>query len=65
VDNANGNKATVMKLNDNTWVPAGNQGFSSGQTSYTSLAIYNGKIYVAFSDGDNGGKATLMIYTGE
>jgi len=66
-DGANINKATVMKYTGNGatgWEAVGTAGFSAGQTYYTSLVFDNGIPYVAYRDGANGGKATVMKYTG-
>ena len=71
-DMANGGKATVMEdtgnswpiRNFNGWHPVGNPVVSSGQAPYESLAVYEGIPYVAYQDGANGGKATVMEYTG-
>jgi methionine-rich copper-binding protein CopC len=47
------------------WVNLGNAGFSAGQATYTSLAIApNGTKYVAYADGGNGNKATVMMFNG-
>jgi len=39
-------------------------GFSAGSAYYTSLYVSNGTPYVAYSDGANGYKATVMMYNG-
>ncbi|MFG5775617.1 putative Ig domain-containing protein [Comamonas sp. J-3] len=62
-DGANGNKATVMRLNaaGTAWEAVGSAGFSAGDAYYTSLAFGpDGKPYVAYRDGGTGGKATVM-----
>jgi hypothetical protein len=67
-DGANGSKVTVMKYDGSNWVSVGSPGFSAGITVYfssnVSLYVYNGTPYVAYSDGDNGSKATVMTYDG-
>ena len=64
-DGGNLGRATVMKYNSgtNTWEPLGAAGFSAGSISYTSLEFDNGdNPYVAYRDGGNANKATLMKY---
>ena len=57
-------KASVFKFNGTSWVAVGAEGFSAGTASYTSLAIdASGNLYVAFEDGNNSNKATVMKYT--
>jgi hypothetical protein len=46
------------------WQTVGSVGFSAGGVEYTSLAIYNGTPYVAYSDGANSNKATVMKFNG-
>ena len=46
------------------WEVVGSAGFSAGVSQYMSLAFYNGEPYVAYMDGGNGNKATVMRYTG-
>lgn len=47
------------------WYPLGTAGFSTGVVQYTSLAIdNNGTKYVAYTDGANNDKATVMKYDG-
>ena len=65
-DLGNGGKASVMKYTGNGitgWEAIGNAGFSAGTADYTSLAFDNGIPYVAYNDGGNGNKATMMKYT--
>jgi hypothetical protein len=60
-------KVTVMKFNSgtNAWEAVGSPGFSSGGIyDRTSLSIYNGTPYVAYTDGANGFKATVMKFNG-
>ncbi len=63
-DDANSNKATVMKFDGTSWVNVGNAGFSQGEASYISLAFDNGTPYVSYRDGANSNKATVMKYDG-
>jgi hypothetical protein len=51
-----------MMYNGTSWVNMGIAGFSSGTALSTSLA-FNGSIpYVAFEDGANSNKASVMAY---
>lgn len=62
-DGANEYKATVMRMNadGSAWESVGIAGFSEGAVSYTSLKFgTDGKPYLAFQDGANGGRATVM-----
>jgi hypothetical protein len=66
-DGANSSKATVMKYTgagETGWETVGSAGFSAGQAYYTSLYVYEGTPYIAYEDGDNSYKATVMKYTG-
>lgn len=48
-----------------TWVPLGPQDFNGGKAYYISMAFDNsGNPYVAYQDGANGYKASVMEYTG-
>ena len=50
---------------DYMWMNVGNSGFSAGQADYTSLAFSpTGEPYVAFQDGANSKKATVMKFDG-
>jgi hypothetical protein len=50
---------------DYLWMNVGNSGFSAGQADYTSLAFSpTGEPYVAFQDGANSKKATVMKFDG-
>jgi hypothetical protein len=54
-----------MKFNGTDWEPVGDAGFSASETSYTSLAIGStGTPYVAYQDGGNDSKATVMKFNG-
>ena len=60
-------KATVMKYTgagDTGWEAVGSAGFSAGIANYNSLYVYDGTPYVAYTDGGNSSKATVMKYTG-
>jgi len=63
-DGGNGYKATVMKYNGGLWSVVGNPnnpGFSAGTANSTSLAFApDGAPYVAYGDGGNSSKATVM-----
>jgi len=49
----------------NGWQNVGNPHFSAGEAIYTSLAISpSGQPYVAYYDGGNSGKATVMKFDG-
>ncbi|MDR2711401.1 MAG: hypothetical protein LBB65_08810 [Burkholderiales bacterium] len=65
VDSGSGYKATVMRFDSvsNSWQAVGSAGFSAGDVNYTSLAIApDGTPYVAYEDGGNGSKATVMRF---
>ena len=48
-----------------SWVTVGNAGFSAGGVSFTSLALDgSGTPYVAYEDGGNSSKATVMKFDG-
>ena len=62
---ANGGKATVMKLSGGIWTTVGSDGFSTGESRYLSLVFSpDGSPYVAFSDFASGQKATVMRFIG-
>ncbi len=69
-DGANGGKTTVKKSSGGfAWTDLGTPGFSAGSASSVSLAISPPCAvclfpvpYVSYSDGGNGGKATVMKY---
>jgi hypothetical protein len=66
-DGANSDKATVMRYNTGSgaWETVGSAGFSAGEVEDTSLALdSSGVPYVAYGDGGNSDKATVMRYTG-
>ncbi|MFC5471344.1 S-layer homology domain-containing protein [Cohnella suwonensis] len=64
-DWGNSYKATVMKYDSGSsaWVTVGSAGFSKGQAEYISLSIAtDGTPYVAYRDGGNSNKATVMQF---
>ncbi|MCC6323455.1 hypothetical protein IT400_01540 [Candidatus Nomurabacteria bacterium] len=66
-DVANGNKASVMKLDTKTnkWVFVNKEGFSPTEAYNIYLKIYNGIPYVAFnSDYNAGARVTVMKVNG-
>jgi uncharacterized repeat protein (TIGR03803 family) len=68
-DVANSSKATVMKWNGATWETVGSAGFSQGAADFvyssTSIAIDSNDFpYVAYTDGANSSKATVMKWNG-
>ncbi len=54
----------VVASPNGTWETVGSAGFSAGTAYTTSLAIDSGTPYVAFNDGSNSSKATVMKYNG-
>ena len=46
------------------WETVGTAGFSAGQADYTSLAFNGDTPFVAYRDNSNGGKATVMKFSG-
>ena len=58
------NRATVREFDGTNWINVGNADFSSGQVLYASLAIRqsDSQPYLAYQDGGNSGKATVMHY---
>ncbi|MFD0589358.1 S-layer homology domain-containing protein [Paenibacillus sp. GCM10027627] len=66
-DGGNDYNTTVMKYTEagpTGWEAVGSPGFSEGLAHYQSISIYDGTPYVAYKDWQNGGKATVMKYTG-
>ncbi|MEP3387154.1 MAG: cadherin repeat domain-containing protein [Reichenbachiella sp.] len=61
-DEANGNKTTVMKYENNQWTVVGSAGISDGYATFQSLAFDNGIPYVAFRDDTNNRKTTVMKF---
>ncbi len=47
-----------------SWQGVGNPGFSPTGTNYNSLYVYNGNPYIAYQDGSNSNKASLMKFNG-
>ena len=56
--------SSTSALAASSWQSVGTAGFSAGLADFTSLAVYNGTPYVAYVDGANGGKATVMKFDG-
>lgn len=66
-DGNTSNKTTAMQYQGNTlgWVTLGTAGFSAGSASYQDIVVDNARIpYVAYKDGGNSDKATVMKYDG-
>ena len=62
---ANLTTTTIATVSTPQWVPTGNAGFSGGGATFTSLAYApDGTPHVAYANQFNGGKATVMKYTG-
>ena len=56
-------KATVLKLDGANWVTLGSVDFTTGSARSLDMAIDNlGIPYIAFSDGANSGKTTVMKF---
>jgi hypothetical protein len=53
-----------MKYDGSSWQTVGTAGFSPGANGNISLAFSGTTPYVAFMDGSNGNKATVMKYDG-
>jgi uncharacterized repeat protein (TIGR01451 family) len=67
-DGGTSNEATVMRYNTgtNTWETVGSAGFSAGQADFTSLALDSNDVpYVAYQDGGNSSKTTVMWYNAD
>ncbi|OWR32036.1 hypothetical protein CDO73_06080 [Saccharibacillus sp. O23] len=64
-DEANADKATVMKYSGGSWNPLGIEGFSAGEADDTSIALDGSDTpYVAYKDVANASKATVMRFDG-
>jgi hypothetical protein len=66
-DWVNSNQITVMKYDGSNWTVVGSSGFSGNVTGTYSLDLkfgLNDEPYVAFSDGTDGNKATVMRFDG-
>ncbi len=67
-DEANSNKATVMKFNGSSWETVGSAGFSSDQVEHTTVAIDgNDTVYVAYDGWSTYSytyQSTVMRYNG-
>lgn len=59
-------KAAVMKFDSASghWISIGAAGFSKDQAMNTSLSVFEGEPYVAYTDRGLGDTATVMKYTG-
>jgi len=58
-------RATVMKFNGSAWVLVGIEGFSPGETVFTTIAFNtSGEPYVAFGDAAHMEKASVMKFNG-
>jgi hypothetical protein len=51
-----------MKYEGGNWIDVGGASFSTGEAEFTSLNVYNGIPYVAYVDGDNAYKTTVMKF---
>lgn len=57
--------AILSSASGQTWRTVGTAGFSAGQADYTKIALDpSGTPYVAYSDGGNGNRATVMKFNG-
>lgn len=67
-DEAVGGKATVRKFDGTSWPAIGAPGFSPGSFIHSSLAVFDSGTtripHVAFKDGLNGSKLTVMKFDG-
>jgi hypothetical protein len=65
-DQANSDKASVMKFDGSNWVTVGNAGFTAGEAVGPSLAFspVDGEPYVAYSDTLLSYKASVMKFNG-
>lgn len=59
-------KVSVMKKSDvgNNYSILGTAGFSAGLASYIATGVANNQLYVAYRDGGNGNKASVMKFDG-
>lgn len=58
-----GEYSRVFKLDDNSWVPVGGDGYASdGDSSGISLAVWNGVPYLSYADHENEGRAVVRRY---
>ncbi len=63
-DDANSNRASLMKFDGTNYVYVGTPGFSAGGAQSTKLAFFNNFPHVAYVDGANGNGATVMAFNG-
>jgi len=52
----------VMKFNGTSWEPVGSSPISPDEADYSSLATYNGTLFVSYKDNGNNYKATVKKY---
>ena len=66
VDQANGNKISVMKYDGTVWGVVGNVGFSDGAVYRATIAFHptTNEPYVAYRDDANGHKVSVMRFNG-
>ncbi|MEM5767634.1 MAG: immunoglobulin domain-containing protein, partial [Bacillota bacterium] len=58
-----GEYSRVFKLDNNSWVPVGGNGYASdGDSSGISLAVWNGVPYLSYADHENEGRAVVRRY---
>jgi hypothetical protein len=64
-DEANGDKATVMKYDGSSWTPVGAAGFSDGVADSLDIAFdSNDTPYVVYQDRNESDKATVVKFNG-
>ena len=64
VDRGPGNAPKVFGFNGNTWNEVAGSSNASGFVFVKCLAVYNGELYLAYSDMNAGYKATVKKYNG-
>lgn len=64
VDRGPGNAPKVFEFNGVSWMEVGGSGNAYGLAYVKSLAIYEGELYLAYNDFDNGNRATVKKYNG-
>lgn len=58
-----GEYSRVFKLENNSWVPVGGNGYvSDGDSFWISLAVWNGVPYLSYVDYENDGKVVVKRY---
>jgi hypothetical protein len=64
-DNANGNRATVMKYTGSFWLPLKSYGFTTGTALHLNMTLApDGTPYVAYQDGSSTNKLTVQKFNG-